>query len=73
MLTWVNSYKSLNQHLDVQLPWQQIKMRNLYNFFLLDGGLLNNHLKKCFDIYKNVLSKYLQWDTNKDLFSLFSL
>ena len=25
------------------------------------------------NIYKNVLSKYLQWDSNKDLLSLFSL
>ena len=30
--------------LDFQLPWQQIKMRNLYNFFMLGGGLLNKHL-----------------------------
>ena len=43
MLTWVNSYKSLIQ-LDFQLSWQQIKMRNLYNFFMLDVGLLNDHL-----------------------------
>ena len=29
---------------DFQLPWQQIKMRNLYNFIMLGGGLLNKHL-----------------------------
>ena len=44
MLSWVNSYKSLIQHLDFQLPNQQIKMKNLYNFFMLGGGLLNKHL-----------------------------
>ena len=32
MLTWVNSYKSLINILDFQLPRQQMKMRNLYNF-----------------------------------------
>ena len=30
--------------LDFQLPWQQIKTRNLYNFFMIGGGLLNKHL-----------------------------
>ena len=30
--------------LDIQLPWQQIKMGNLYNFFMLGGGLLNKYL-----------------------------
>ena len=34
--------------------------------FMLGGGLLNKHLEK-------VLSKYLQWDSNKDQLSLFSL
>ena len=46
MLSWVNSYKVLFNILDFQLPWQQIKMRNLYNFFMLGGGLLNKHLWK---------------------------
>ena len=40
-------------------------MGNLYNFFMLGGGLLN--------IYKKAVSKYLQWESNKDLLSLFSL
>ena len=43
MLTWVNSYKNI---LDFQLPWQQIKMRNLYNFFMLGGGYSTNIYKK---------------------------
>ena len=30
--------------LDFQLSWQQIKMRSLYNFFMLGGGLRNKHL-----------------------------
>ena len=30
--------------LDFQLPWKQIKMRNLYDFFMLYEGLLKEHL-----------------------------
>ena len=49
----------------LKLPFTGDIMRNLYSFFMLSGGLLN--------IYKKVLSKYLQWDSNTDLLSLFSL
>ena len=38
-----NENEEFVQLLDFQLPSQQIKMRNLYNFFMVGGGLLNKH------------------------------
>ena len=72
MLTLVNSYKSLIQHFRFSVALVTNQKRNLYNFLVEEYST---------NIYKkNVLSKYLQWDTcskkkkKKDyLLSLFSL
>ena len=66
MLTWVNSYKSLIQHfrLLVVMATNQNEefVQHLYAWWRTTQ---QTFIKK--------LSKYLQWDSNKDLLSLFSL
>ena len=67
MLTWVNSYKSLIQQfrLSVVMATNQNEEFEQHSLCLEEDYSSN--------IYQNVLSKYLQWDSNKELLSLFSL
>ena len=66
MLTWVNSYNSLIQHF-----WLSVAMATNQNEEFVQ--LLYAWWRTTQQTFiKKVLSKYLQWDSNKDLLSLFS-
>ena len=67
MLTWVNSYKSLIQHLDFQLPWQQIKMRNLYNFFATQQKFINMFRQNTCTCSKIAIKTYFHFSHYKSM------
>ena len=50
-----------------RLPWQSIKFRGLDKIHMFDRGLLKEHFWNIF------WQKYMQWDRNKGLLSLFQL
>ena len=63
---WMNSFKSFTQHFTFSCHGNKSKWGMCTpSLCLVEDNSIN--------IYKNVLSKYLQWDNNKDLLSLFSL